>query len=79
MRRKAILMHRIFGNCEKRSGKFREYFPEHKDKKIVGSLGTLYAHKSLIRYASSKGILVLAVGDELMDVMNEPGFKPTEF
>jgi len=59
--------------------KFREYFPEHKDKKIVGSLGTLYAHKSLIRYASSKGILVLAVGDELMDVMNEPGFKPTEF
>lgn len=59
--------------------KFREYFPEHKDKKIVGSLGTLYAHKSLIRYASSKGILVLAVGDELMDVMNEPGFVPTEF
>jgi uncharacterized tellurite resistance protein B-like protein len=59
--------------------KFREYFPEHEDKKIVGSLAMLYAHKSLIKYASSKGILILAVGDELMDVMNEPGFKPTEF
>jgi hypothetical protein len=59
--------------------KFREYFPEHEDKKVVGSLGTLYAHKSLIKYASSKGILVLAVGDELMDIVNEPGFKPTEF
>ena len=58
---------------------FREYFPEYKDKKIIGSLATLFADESLIKYASREGILILAVGEELMDVMNEPGFKPTEF
>ena len=58
---------------------FREYCPEHKDKKVLGSLATLYADESLIKYASRHGILVLAVGTELMDVMNEPGFRPAEF
>ena len=58
---------------------FREYFPEYKDKKIIGSLATLFADESLIKYASHEGILILAVGDELMDVVNEPGFTPAEF
>ena len=58
---------------------FREYFPEYKDMKIIGSLATLDVDESLVKYASREGILVLAVGDELMDVKNEPGFKPTIF
>jgi hypothetical protein len=58
---------------------FREYFPEYKDMKIIGSLATLDVDDSLVQYASREGILVLAVGDELMDVKNEPGFKPAIF
>ncbi|MDR3603107.1 MAG: hypothetical protein P4L38_00625 [Syntrophaceae bacterium] len=57
----------------------REYFPEFRDRKFIGSLATLYAEESLIKFASRKGILVLAVGDELMDVKNEPGFKAAIF
>ena len=57
----------------------REYFPEFRDRKFIGSLATLYADKSLIKFASRKGVLILAVGDELMDVINEPGFKPAIF
>lgn len=57
----------------------RNYFPEYSSKRIIGSLGTLYAAPSLIKYASSKGILILAVGDELMDIQNEAGFRPSEF
>ncbi len=57
----------------------REYFPEFRDRKFIGSLATLYAEESLIKFASRKGVLILAVGDELMDVKNEPGFKPTIF
>ncbi len=56
--------------------KVREYFPEYADRKIIGSLATLYVDDSLVKFASRKGIIVLAVGDELMDVKNEPGFKP---
>ena len=57
----------------------REYFPEYRDRKFIGSLATLYVDESLIKFASRKGVLILAVGKELMDVMNEPGFKPAEF
>ncbi|MGO8880753.1 MAG: hypothetical protein ACLQMS_14760 [Desulfomonilaceae bacterium] len=57
----------------------REYFPEYKNRKFIGSLATLYVDDSLVKHASRKGIIVLAVGDELMDVMNEPGFRPAEF
>jgi len=57
----------------------RIFFPEYKDRKFIGSLATLYVNESLVKRASGKGIIVLAVGDELMDVMNEPGFKPTIF
>ena len=57
----------------------REYFPEFRDRKFIGSLATLYAEESLIKFASRKGILVLTVGDELMDVKNEPGFKAAIF
>ncbi len=60
-------------------GVFRHYFPEYKDKKVFGCLAMLYASENLVKYASSEGLLILAVGEELMDVMNEPGFKPTEF
>ena len=58
---------------------FREYFPAYKDMKIIGSLATLDVDDSLVKYASREGILILAVGDELMDVKNEPGFKPAVF
>jgi len=57
----------------------RSYFPQYADKKILGSLATLYADPSLVRYASARGIVVLAVGDELMDIQNERGFVPAEF
>jgi hypothetical protein len=58
---------------------FRDYFPEYNDNRVIGCLATLQVDESLVKYASREGILILAVGDELMDVMNEPGFKPREF
>ena len=60
-------------------GEFRVYFPRYKDKKVFGGLAMLYAPKNIVKHASSEGLLILAVGEEPMDVMNEPGFKPTEF
>ncbi|MBI1881529.1 MAG: hypothetical protein HYR94_25390 [Chloroflexi bacterium] len=57
----------------------RDYFPEYQGYKIIGSVATLYIDASLVRYATRQGVLALAVGDELMDVMNEPGFELKEF
>ena len=57
----------------------REYFPRYRGRKFIGSLATLDVDDSMITLASQKGIIILAVGEELMDVMNEPGFKPAIF
>jgi hypothetical protein len=54
----------------------REFFPDYRDVPVVGILATLDAEASVIRYASNLGFLVLAVGDELMEVQNPPGFAP---
>jgi hypothetical protein len=56
----------------------REYFPQYKDKKVICSLATLYVDPSLVKHATNHGVLVLAVGNDLMDIMNPEGFKPKE-
>jgi len=60
-------------------GEVREYLPDYRERRLIGSVATLYVDQSLVTYASKKGVLVLAVGDELMDVMNPKGFKPKEY
>jgi hypothetical protein len=58
---------------------YRECLPGGCDLNLIGCLAALKAEVSFIKYASAHGILVLAVGEDLMDVMNEPGFKPRIF
>ncbi len=53
----------------------RDYFPEFHDRKIVGAIASVEIDPSVVDYATSKGVLALAVGDELMDIQNPPGFK----
>jgi hypothetical protein len=55
---------------------FREYFPEYRDLPLVGILATLAVDESVLSYAEKQGFLVLAVGDEVMEVKNRPGFEP---
>ncbi len=57
----------------------RAYFPEYAGLKIIGALASLYVDPSLVTYASRQGVLVLATGDELMEVLNEPGLALREF
>ncbi len=58
---------------------FREFYPEYKEKKLIGVLATLRVDENVLRYAEKTGFLVLAVGDELMEVKNTKGFKPKEW
>jgi len=55
---------------------FRPFFPEHDALPLVGILASLGVNKSVLTYAEKQGFLVLAVGDELMEVKNQPGFEP---
>ena len=53
----------------------REYFPEYRDRKIIGSVASVSIDESVVNFATKNGILALAVGDELMDIQNPAGFR----
>jgi len=55
---------------------FREFFPEYRDRPVVGILASLAVEESVLNYAEKEGFVVLAVGDQLMEVKNRPGFVP---
>ncbi|MBI3763815.1 MAG: hypothetical protein HY260_18375 [Chloroflexi bacterium] len=59
--------------------KAREFFPEYDDKKIIGAIASLYVDETVVRHGEKQGVLVLGLGEDLMDVLNAPGFVPRVF
>ncbi len=57
----------------------REYFPEFAEKKIIGAVASLYVDESLVRRGERLGLVVLGFGEDVMDVLNDPEFVPTEY
>ncbi|MFQ5615377.1 MAG: hypothetical protein ACE5GO_02825 [Anaerolineales bacterium] len=57
----------------------REYFPEYPDYRFFGALASLYVDASVVKYGEKKGILILGLGEDLMDTLNQPGFTPRWF
>ncbi len=55
---------------------FRTFFPEYRDYSLIGILASLAVEESVLNYAEKTGFLVLAVGDQIMEVKNRPGFEP---
>lgn len=55
---------------------FRVYFPEYARLPLIGVLAALGVEDGLVRYAERQGLLVLAVGDRLMEIRNTPDFQP---
>jgi hypothetical protein len=57
----------------------REYLPEAAGKKVIGAIASLYVDASLARYAEKRGLIVVGFGEDVMDVLNSPGFVPQAF
>jgi hypothetical protein len=57
----------------------REFFPEHAGRHFIGAIASLYVDPSVVRHGQNQGVLVLGFGEDLMDVLNDPGFVPREF
>jgi hypothetical protein len=55
---------------------FREYFPEYQPYPLIGILTSLSVDQEILKQAEETGFVVLATGDNLMDMMNSPGFVP---
>lgn len=59
----------------------KDYFPDYAARgfRFVGALASLYIDPSLVNYAERRGLIVLGTGDDLMTVLNAPGFVPQAF
>ena len=55
---------------------FRAFFPEYQHLPLVGILASLAVDVDVLAHAERTGFIVLAVGDELMEVKNRPDFEP---
>ncbi len=54
----------------------REFFPEYAGYPVVGILASLSVDSSVLNYAELQGLIVLGVGDQLVEVKNAEGFIP---
>jgi len=46
------------------------FYPEYQDRRIVGVLASLYPDTSVINCATRKGVLMMGMGDEAMQLLN---------
>jgi hypothetical protein len=60
-------------------GSVRDFFPEHADKRVIGAIASLYVDDGIVRAGEAAGLVVLGFGEDVMDVLNSPGFVPREF
>jgi hypothetical protein len=57
----------------------RDYFPQLVGKQIIGAVASLRIDSSLMTHASRQGLLVLALGEGMLQLQNEAGFQPKIF
>lgn len=63
----------------KRVKKFREYFPEYKDRKVIGAVAGIILRENADKYAYKKGLFVIAQRGDTVKILNDESFKPTEW
>jgi hypothetical protein len=57
----------------------RRFFPEYDDRKLVGAVASLYLDDSVVEHGQRHGLIVIGLGDHLMESKCSPGFVPRTF
>lgn len=47
-----------------------EFFPDLADRRFIGVLASLYVDESIVQYATRKGVLVMGMSDDTMQILN---------
>lgn len=55
---------------------FKNFFPEHPDKKIYGAVAGIVIDENADRYAYKQGLFVIAQSGEAVKVLNDEKFQP---
>ncbi len=60
-----------------RLSKFKKYFPEYADKRLMGAVAAMVIPESVERYACTKGLFVLTQSGEVITLLHDKKFEPT--
>ena len=65
----------------KRLPEAKEYFPEFvaKGYRFAGAVASLNVSPNVVAFAEKLGLIVLGSADDLMEVLNSPGFTPKTY
>lgn len=55
---------------------FKRYFPEYKERKVIGAVGGIVIEEGADRYAYKKGMFVITERGEAVKIVNDKEFKP---
>lgn len=53
-----------------KSGQFFEYFPEYRERSLTAVFSSLSVPESIVDYLTREGVYAVAMGDEVMQVLN---------
>ena len=56
--------------------KFKSYFPEYKERKVIGAVGGIVIEESADRYAYKQGMFVITESGESVAILNDKNFEP---
>ncbi len=59
-----------------RLAKFKKYFPEYADKRVMGAVAAMVIPRDVAKYAYRKGLFVMAQSGEIMTILNDENFEP---
>lgn len=59
-----------------RLAKFREFFPQYGERKIVGAVAGIVIEEGADKFAYKNGLFVIAQSGESVKVLNDPNFQP---
>ncbi len=63
----------------KRLEDFKSFFPEYKERKIIGAVGGISIEEESDKYAYRNGMFVITESGETVKILNDKKFKPKEW
>jgi hypothetical protein len=64
---------------EEKLGNFKKAFPQYAGYKIYGAVAALKYDGHLDKVAERHGLFVFRPGGDIMNLINQPGFRPKEY
>jgi hypothetical protein len=59
-----------------RLGRFREFFPEYADKRVLGAVAGIVIEEQADRFAYREGLFVIGQAGETVRILNDRQFQP---